>query len=101
LKYGDLMAFSATDGATVTASGMPAGITLANLGDGSYAFRGFTTKAGTYLVTVKATLKGKTVTQRVALKVAGLPGMLLLPISLVAIIRMRGNARAEAAPSES
>ena len=37
----------------------------------------------------------------VGLKVAGLPGMLLLPISLVAIIRMRGNARAEAAPSES
>ena len=73
LKYGDLMAFSATDGATVTASGMPAGITLANLGDGSYAFRGFTTKAGTYLVTVKAALKGKTVTQRVALKVDGLP----------------------------
>ena len=73
LKYGDLMAFSATDGATVTASGMPAGITLANLGGGSYAFRGFTTKAGTYLVTVKATLKGKTVTQRVALKVDGLP----------------------------
>ena len=73
LKYGDLMSFSATDGATVTASGLPAGITLANLGDGSYAFRGFTTKAGTYLVTVKATLKGKTVTQRVALKVDGLP----------------------------
>ena len=73
LKYGDLMAFSATDGATVTASGMPAGITLANLGDGSYAFRGFTTKAGTYLVAVKATLNGKTVTQRVALKVDALP----------------------------
>ena len=73
LKYGDLMAFSATDGATVTASGMPAGITLANLGDGSYAFRGFTTKTGTYLVTVKATLNGKTVAQRVALKVDALP----------------------------
>ena len=73
LKYGDLMAFTATDGATVTASGMPAGITLANLGGGSYAFTGFTTKAGTYLVTVKATLKGKTVTQRVALKVDALP----------------------------
>ena len=73
LKYGDLMAFSATDGAAVTASGLPSGITLANLGDGSYAFRGFTTKAGTYLVTVKATLKGKTVAQRVALKVDGLP----------------------------
>ena len=73
LKYGDLMAFSATDGATVTASGLPKGITLANLGDGQYAFKGFTAKAGTYLVTVTATLNGKTVTQRVALKVDGLP----------------------------
>ena len=36
----------------------------------------------------------------VGLKLAGLPGMLLLPISLVAIIRMRGNAKAEAAPAE-
>ena len=73
LKYGDLMSFTATDGATVTASGMPAGITLANLGGGSYAFTGFTTKAGTYLVTVKATLNGKTVTQRMALEVDALP----------------------------
>ena len=73
LNYGDLLAFSATDGAKVTASGLPKGITLANLGDGQYAFKGFTAKAGTYLVTVKATLNGKTVTQRVALKVDGLP----------------------------
>ena len=73
LNYGNLMAFSATDGATVTASGLPAGITLANLGGGAYAFTGFTAKAGTYLVTVKATLNGKTVTQRLALKVDGLP----------------------------
>ena len=73
LNYGNLMAFSATDGATVTASGLPAGITLANFGGGAYAFKGFTAKAGTYLVTVKATLNGKTVTQRVALKVDGLP----------------------------
>lgn len=73
LKYGGMMSFGATEGAKVTASGMPAGITLADLGGGSYAFTGFTTKAGTYLVTVKATLNGKTVTQRVALKVDGLP----------------------------
>ncbi len=73
LKYGDLMAFSATDGATVTASGLPKGIALANLGDGKYAFTGFTEKAGTHLVTVKATINGKTVTQRMALKVDGLP----------------------------
>ena len=73
LKYADLMSFSATSNATVTASGLPAGITLANLGGGQYAFTGFTAKAGTYLVTVKATLNGNTVTQRVALKVDGLP----------------------------
>ena len=73
LNYGDLMAFTATSNATVTASGMPEGIKLSNLGNGQYAFTGFTTKAGTYLVTVKATLKGKTVTQRLALKVEGLP----------------------------
>ena len=73
LKYGDLMAFTATDGAAVTASGMPAGIALANLGDGNYAFTGFTEKAGTYLVAVTATLNGKTVTQRMALEVDGLP----------------------------
>ena len=73
LNYGDLLAFSATEGAMVTASGLPKGIALADLGGGNYAFKGFTTKAGTYLVTVKATLNGKTVTQRVALKVDGLP----------------------------
>ena len=73
LNYGDLLAFTATSSATVTASGMPEGIRLSNLGNGQYAFTGFTTKAGTYLVTVKATLKGKTVTQRLALKVEGLP----------------------------
>ncbi len=73
LKYGDLMAFTATDGATVTASGLPKGIALANLGDGNYAFTGFTEKAGTYLVAVTATLNGKTVTQRMALEVDGLP----------------------------
>ena len=73
LKYGDLMAFTATDGAAVTASGLPKGIALANLGDGNYAFTGFTEKAGTYLVAVTATLNGKTVTQRMALEVDGLP----------------------------
>ena len=37
----------------------------------------------------------------VGLKLAGLPGMLLLPISLVAIIRMRSSARHEAAHADS
>ena len=83
LKYGDLLAFSATSNATVTASGVPSGIKLVKLdgsagglalpGQAAWGFQGFTTKAGTYLVTVKATLNGKTVTQRLALKVEGLP----------------------------
>lgn len=74
LRYADLLAFAATSNATVTASGLPAGIKLAKLDDsGEYAFIGYTAKAGTYLVTVKATLYGKTVTQRVALKVEALP----------------------------
>ncbi|MBQ3314537.1 MAG: InlB B-repeat-containing protein [Kiritimatiellae bacterium] len=73
LKYNDLMEFTVTSNATVTASGLPAGIKLVNLGDGSYAFTGFTTKAGTYLVTVTATLNDKSVSQRVALKVDALP----------------------------
>ena len=83
LKYGDLLAFSATSNATVKASGLPAGMKLVR-GDGSaggfappgeavWGFAGFTTKAGTYLVTVTATLNGKTVTQRILLKVDGLP----------------------------
>ena len=74
LKYGDLLAFGATDGATVKASGLPAGITLVRLDDGAaWGFTGYTTKAGTYLVTVTATLNGKTAKQRIALKVEGLP----------------------------
>ena len=93
LNYGDLMAFTATRNATVTASGLPAGIKLVRLNEGgsrpvatesgtdatrrvppvSWGFTGFTTTAGTYLVTVTATLNGKSVTQRVALKVDALP----------------------------
>ena len=74
LRYADLLAFSATSNATVTVSGLPAGIKLAKLDDsGAYAFTGYTAKAGTYLVTVKATLNGKAVAQRVALKVEALP----------------------------
>ncbi len=84
LKYADMMAFAATSNATVTASGLPAGIKLVKLDDGhagrvplpgfaTWGFQGYTAKAGTYLVTVKATLNGKTITQRVALKVDALP----------------------------
>ena len=72
LKYpGTLMSFAA-NAASVTASGMPKGITLVNTGTG-WAFQGYATKAGSYLVTVKATVEGNTVTQRIALKVNGLP----------------------------
>jgi len=54
-------------------TGLLKGIKFMDLGGGLWGFRGFTTKAGTYLVTVKATLNGNTVTQRVALKVNALP----------------------------
>ena len=76
LRYNgsDLMAFTASDGATVTASGLPKGIALVDLGGGRWGFKGYATKTGTYLVTVKATMKGMTVTQRVALKANALPG---------------------------
>ena len=72
LKYGDLLAFTA-NATTVTASGLPKGITLVDLGGGNWGFKGYTTKTGTYLVTVKATVNGNTVTQRIALKAEGLP----------------------------
>ena len=73
LRYRDLLAFTATEGAKVTASGLPAGIKLANLGGGKWGFKGYTAKAGTYLVTVTATVNGNSVRQRLALKVEGLP----------------------------
>ncbi|MBO7685921.1 MAG: SUMF1/EgtB/PvdO family nonheme iron enzyme [Kiritimatiellae bacterium] len=73
LRYGDLLAFGATEGATVKASGLPAGISLARLDGAAWGFKGYTTKAGAYLVTVTATLNGKTAKQRIALKVDGLP----------------------------
>ena len=84
LKYADLLAFTATEGAKVTVSGLPAGMKLVKLEGGgpaatvlpgcvAWGFAGYTAKAGTYLVTVKATLNGRTVTQRLALEVEGLP----------------------------
>jgi hypothetical protein len=48
-------------------------MTLADLGGGAWGFKGYTTKAGTYLVTVTATVKGNVVRQRLALKVEALP----------------------------
>jgi hypothetical protein len=72
LKYqGTLMPFTA-EATTVKASGLPKGITLVNTGTG-WAFQGYATKAGTYLVTVTATVEGNTVTQRIALKANALP----------------------------
>ena len=84
LKYGDLMAFNVTSNATVTASGLPVGIKLVRLDGGlldeqtppgfaTWGFEGVTAKTGTYLVTVKAMLDGKTAVQRLALEVKGLP----------------------------
>lgn len=74
LEWDDSKTFNATPGAKVTVSGLPDGnVKLVDKGDGKWSFTGFATKAGTYLVTVTATLNGKTVRQRVAIKVNGLP----------------------------
>ena len=76
VKYGTgtaLLSFYVAAGTTVTASGMPKGVKFTDLGSGVWGFTGYSTKAGTYLVTVKATLNGNTVTQRIALKVNALP----------------------------
>lgn len=62
-----LSAFTVSEGAVVKASGLPKGVTLVNLGGGSYAFKGANAKAGTSFVTVSATMNGTTVKQRVAL----------------------------------
>ena len=79
LKQTDLMSFTIDDTmahhAVVTASGLPPGIALKPSDDTgrNWHFEGSTRKPGTYLVTVKVKLFGRTVTQRVALKVEGLP----------------------------
>nr|MCR5415031.1 hypothetical protein [Kiritimatiellia bacterium] len=91
LKYDDLLAFEATSNATVTASGLPAGMKLVRSEGGEsqssatdpdaqervppvwWGFEGSAAKAGKYLVTVTATLNGKTVRQRLLLEVDGLP----------------------------
>ena len=73
LKWNDTVTFYAADGAKVTASGLPEGFSIIDRGEGKWGIIGSTTKAGTYLVTMTATLNGKTVRQRVALKVDPLP----------------------------
>ncbi len=73
LLYDGILAFTATEGAKVTASGLPKGLRLVDLGGGRWGFSGFTTTSGAYLVTVTATLNGKTIVQRLALNVTGLP----------------------------
>ena len=65
--------FTATEDATVAALGLPPGITLVQRDENKWGFAGFSTKAGTYLVTVTATHNGITVQQRLALKIEALP----------------------------
>ncbi len=69
----DLLAFAATSNATLTASGLPSTVKLVRLADGTWGFAGRATAAGTYLVTVKATLNGRSAVQRMALEFEGLP----------------------------
>ncbi len=73
VKFKDWFNFVATKGASVTASGLPSGMSLKKIDDETWDIQGSTTKAGTYLVTVKTTVNGKTVTQRRALQVDALP----------------------------
>ena len=73
LDFEELYAFSATEGAKVSVSGLPKGVSLVENGFGNWTLQGTATKTGTYLVTVKATVKGITVTQRIAVEMKGLP----------------------------
>ena len=73
LAYDGAFAFEADPAAVVKATGLPSGIKLVKLGDGSYAFSGYTSRTGTYLATVTAKLNGQTVTERVAMVVDPLP----------------------------
>ena len=73
VKYADLLTFSAAKGSTVTASGLPKGMSLKKTEDGKWSIVGNTTKSGVFLVTVKASLNGNTVTQRRAIRVNALP----------------------------
>ena len=73
VKYADLLTFSAAKGSTVTASGLPKGMSLKKNEDGTWSIVGNTTKSGVSLVTVKAVLNGNAVTQRRAIRVNVLP----------------------------
>ena len=73
VKFSDWFNFAVTKGATVTASGLPKGISLQKVDDETWSLAGATTKAGTYLVTVKITKNGNTVMQRRAIQVDPLP----------------------------
>ena len=73
VKYADLLTFSAAKGSTVTATGLPKGMSLKKNEDGTWSIVGNTTKSGVFLVTVKAVLNGNTVTQRRAIRVNALP----------------------------
>ena len=67
------MTFNVTPEATVTASGLPKGLSLKQVADGVWAIAGTATATGTYYVTVTAKLNGNAVTQSVAVKVNAHP----------------------------
>ncbi len=68
LYYGVNGAFYATSGAKVTVSGLPSGLNFVDQGNGIWALAGSAIKGGMHLVTVTATLNGKTVRQRLAMR---------------------------------
>ncbi len=65
--------FTGTDGVKVSATGMPKGMKLVGLADGSVGFVGAPSSAGVYFITVTATRYGKSVSQRIAVNVLSNP----------------------------
>ena len=70
---GAAMNFSVTPGSSVSASGLPNGLSLKQISDGTWAIVGTPSKTGTSYVTVTVKLNGNTVKQSVAIQVSAHP----------------------------
>ena len=67
------MTFGVTPGASVSASGLPKGLSLKKVSDGTWAIVGTPSKTGTSYVTVTVKLNGNTVKQSLAIQVSAHP----------------------------
>lgn len=70
---GAAMTFGVTPGASVSASGLPKGLSLKKVSDGTWAIVGTPSKTGTSYVTVTVKLNGNTVKQSLAIQVRAHP----------------------------